>query len=122
MDRIPTVAVLCIVAAASTHGARGQTQPIPDDVRAGRALSLRVCTACHVVSPDQEMPPILRPPAPSFQAIANRPSTTEESVRRFLTETHTSLQNLKSMPNPELTDDHVRQAAAFLVSLKSARK
>jgi cytochrome c1 len=110
-----------LVPAASAQPAGGDNHPNSDDVRAGRTLSLKVCTACHVVSPEQDMPPILRPPAPSFRAIANRRNTSEESVRRFLTETHSTLQTLNNMPNPDLTDDQVREAAAFIVSLKSVK-
>lgn len=92
-----------------------------DDARAGRALSLKLCTPCHVVSPDQELPPILRPPAPSFRAIANRPTTTDDSLRRFLTHTHASLRDVSGMPNPQLTEDQVREAAAFIMSLRKSR-
>ena len=122
MKRIAMVAVLGVfAAAAATVAARAEDQPAPDDIQAGRALSLRLCTACHIVLPDQEMAPILQPPATSFRVIANRPGTTEESLRHFLSETHSSMRNLKSMPNPKLNDDQIRQAVAFLMSLKTGR-
>jgi mono/diheme cytochrome c family protein len=107
-------ALLAVSAAANEPAA-------VDDARAGRALSLKLCTPCHVVTPDQELPPILRPPAPSFRMIANRPGTTDESLRRFLTETHASLRDVGHMPNPQLTEDQVREAAAFIMSLRKPR-
>jgi mono/diheme cytochrome c family protein len=116
MKRLAMVAVLGVLAAGSAPGVRAQ-EPA-DDVAAGRALSLRICTACHVVLPDQEAAPILQPPAPSFRAIANRPGMSAETVRTFLSTTHSSMSDLKSMPNPRLNPDQIRQAAAFLMSLK----
>ncbi|HUK07455.1 MAG TPA: c-type cytochrome [Stellaceae bacterium] len=99
-------------------GATQAQQPAnADDIAAGRVLSLRICTACHVVSPNQEIAPILHPPAPSFASIANRSGMTEETVRHFLANTHRSIGNTKDMPNPSLMDDQIRQAAAYLMSL-----
>ncbi len=121
MNRVVMLAVLGVFASAFAPGARAADQPETEDVRAGRALSLRLCTACHIVSPDQEMAPILEQPAPSFRAIANRAGTTEESLRRFISETHSSMNNVRSMPNLHLTDDQIREAAAFLMSLKRQR-
>ncbi len=119
MKGFTMAAVLCALTAAIS--VRAEEPSAADDIRAGRALSLQVCTPCHVVSSDQETAPILRPPAPSFRSIANRPGTTEESLRRFLNETHRSLSRSGGMPNPKLTEDQVRQAAAFLMSLKGRR-
>lgn len=89
-----------------------------DDVRAGHILSLKLCTPCHLVEPGQEMTPILRPPAPPFRSIANRPGMTAESLRHFLSDSHRSFDRLGDMPNAQLTDDQVRQAAAFVISLR----
>jgi len=121
VKRRVALAILGIFVAVSALSARAEDQTATDDVKAGNALALRLCTPCHVVLPDQEMAPVLRPPATSFRTIANRPSTTEESLRHFLAETHSSMRNLKSMPNPKLNDDQIRQAVAFLLSLKTRR-
>lgn len=119
MNRIVMAAALFALAGIVGAAAHGEEPISADDIRAGRALSLRLCTPCHVVSPDQEMAPILRPPAPNFRTIANRPGTTGDSLRQFLRETHRSISNPRSMPNPVLTEDQVRQAAAFLMSLRN---
>jgi mono/diheme cytochrome c family protein len=118
MTRVATAALFAASLAVSASAAEPAAA---DDARAGRALSLKLCTPCHVVSPDQELPPILRPRAPSFRTIANRPGTTDESLRRFLTETHASLRDVSGMPNPQLTEDQVREAAAFIMSLRKPR-
>jgi mono/diheme cytochrome c family protein len=121
MKKHPVAALLFAVAAASASTVWAEGQSNADDIRAGRVLSLRICTACHLVSRDQDMPPILRPPAPSFSSIANRRGTTEEGVHQFLATTHSTVRSLNNMPNPELTEDQIRQAAAFLMSLKKTR-
>ncbi len=121
MNRLAMAAVLCALAGVLFTPVRAQEPAQADDVRAGRALSLKLCTACHLVLPNQEMMPLLRPPAPAFRAIANRPGVTADSLRRFLSETHSSIRSTKDMPNPELTEDQTRQAVAFLMSLRSRR-
>lgn len=121
MIRFAMAAALCAFTAAFGMSLRAEEPSAADDIRAGRALSLKLCTSCHVVSSDQEMAPILRPPAANFHAIANKPGTTAESLRRFLSETHSSISTPKSMPNPELTEDQARQEAAFLMSLRDRR-
>jgi hypothetical protein len=68
---------------------------------------VKICDACHVAASDQQFPPILRPPAPSFQAIADRPGTTAALLRNFLLTTHATITNTDNMPNPQLTDDQV---------------
>lgn len=115
MRRLAMAAVLGAMTGALVAPAHAREA---DDVAAGRALSLRLCTACHQVEPGQEMTPLLRPPAPSFRAIANRPGVTGDSLRRFLRETHSSLKSTTEMPNPALTDEQIRRASAFLMSLR----
>ncbi len=89
-----------------------------DDVAQGHHLATLICSACHVAASDQPFEPILRPPAPSFVAIAQRPSTTAESVQKFLATTHRDISNPQGMPNPQLLDSQVRQLTAYLVSLR----
>jgi mono/diheme cytochrome c family protein len=88
------------------------------DVKKGHDLAVMVCANCHVAAPDQRFEPILKPPASSFQAIAQRKTTTVESVEAFLTSTHKGLDNPKGMPNPLLLDSQVKDVAAYLLSLK----
>jgi len=45
------------------------------------------CESC------QEHPPMLRPPAPPFAEIAQRPDTTEASLTKFIATTHRGLDN-----------------------------
>jgi hypothetical protein len=90
-----------------------------DDVQQGHRLATLVCSAYHVAAADQPFEPILRPPAPSFESIAQRGSITSDSVQAFLTATHRDIGNPQGMPNPQLLDYQVKQLAAYLLSLRS---
>ncbi len=117
---LPLVAALSALFAAAGHAA-AQTAPPPADVAAGRTVALRVCSTCHAVPDREALPPMLRPPAPAFTAIANRPPTTETSLRDFLASTHASVQEPSGMPNPQLTDEQAVNVIAYLLSLRRPR-
>ena len=87
------------------------------NAKTGHDLALRLCTPCHIVSPEQEFAPTFTGP-PDFHSIANRPDTTAKSLRKFLATTHTTISNPKNMPNPQLTNDQIRDIARFIVSLR----
>ena len=108
--------VLCLAAGP----ARSQDASNPDNVRQGHDLAVKVCAFCHVAAKDQEILPILKPPAPSFESIAQRKTFDIDSVRTFVTTTHRDISggSLKGMPNPELLDFQVKQVVAYLQSLR----
>ena len=89
-----------------------------DDVAQGHHLATLICSACHLAALDQPFEPILRPPAPSFDSIAQRASTTTESIQKFLATTHKDVGNPQGMPNPQLLDEQARQLTAYLLSLR----
>ena len=95
-----------------------QASSAADDVEKGRYLAGLICSICHVAGPDQLVEPILRPPAPSFETIAQRSTTSADSIRTFLTTTHRDISNPAGMPNPELLDFQIRQLDAYLLSLR----
>jgi hypothetical protein len=51
-------------------------------------------------------------------SIAQRPSTTVDSLRNFLIKTHQGLDNPKGMPNPMLADFQIAAITAYLLSLR----
>jgi mono/diheme cytochrome c family protein len=103
-------------AAASPAPAQQPARPAgAPDLTAGRDLALQICSACHVVSPDQRFAPTLRPPAPDFRGIANRPATTERSLRDFMVIPH------GKMPDPKLVDYQVTALVRYLLSLRDQR-
>jgi len=84
----------------------------------GHSFALKACGACHVVAADQEAPPILYNPAPSFDVIANKRGTTADSLRLFLKTTHTTIREPNNMPNPMLADYQTAEVIAYILSLR----
>ena len=93
--------------------------PLDQDVVRGRAIAASVCSACHVVAADQTYAPILRNPGPSFQSIANKPTTTADALRRFISTTHKTAGEPFRMPNPELTAEMQEQVVVYILSLRN---
>ena len=104
---------------ASTIAQAQHIGGVSDDVQNGHHLAVLMCSNCHVISPEQSIEPILQPPAPPFQSIAQRSTTSADTIRSFLTTTHRNLSNAAGMPNPELLDFQTRQVEAYLLSLRS---
>jgi len=102
---------MVLVAGLAAHA---QT-PAPD-VTAGKTLALTLCTPCHVVAPDQSLPPILVDPAPRFDTIANRKDISAASLRQFLATTHTTVANPLAMPNPQLVAYQFEPLIAYILS------
>src|SRR6202035_405476 len=78
-------------------GTAWSQEPTTNDVQQGHRSANLICSNCHVASSDQQFAPILRPPAPSFESIAQREATSADSVRKFLTTTHRDLSNPEGM-------------------------
>jgi hypothetical protein len=63
---------------------------------------------------------MLRPPAPSFEAIANRPDITSRTVRHFVLQTHWDQKTVPmQMPNPALPTPDATAVAAYVLSLRT---
>ena len=106
---MPAIALVAALGLAATAYAQGSAQV--GSARAGRTFALGTCTPCHVVSPSQIAPPRFAV-APSFQSIADLPSTTERSLQAFLVTPH------PTMPNLILSADEVGNVVAYILSLK----
>ena len=113
--RIGLIAFFAFCLAAGPAFAQGATA---DDIRKGHDLAALVCGNCHVAAADQRFTPVLNPPAPSFESIAQRPGTTAESLEKFMVTTHRGLDNPAGMPNPYLMDYQVKEVVAYMLSLR----
>ena len=120
------IVVSLIAGAAARSGdaprARSSSLARPESasVARGEHIARLICSACHVVAKDQEYPPILDTPGPSFFDISNRPDTTQRSLRHFITTTHWDTRTLPmAMPNPMLTPEDTRAVAQYIVSLRA---
>ncbi len=59
---------------------------------------------------------------PSFFEIANRPDTTERSLRHFIMTTHWDERTIPmTMPNQELTAEQLKAVAHYILSLRTAK-
>jgi mono/diheme cytochrome c family protein len=93
-------------------------QPL-EALRRGEHIAQLVCSACHVVAQDQEFPPILRPPAPSFEEIANRPNMSLQTVQQFVLQTHWDMKTLPmQMPAQMLRKSDTTAVARYVLSLR----
>jgi mono/diheme cytochrome c family protein len=88
------------------------------DVQAGRAVALKICRVCHMVSAGPQREPVMKPPAPSFESIANRPGATSDSLLAFLETKHRSVGNYKEMPGLKITDEQSRDVVHYIMSLR----
>jgi mono/diheme cytochrome c family protein len=111
---LAVLAILCLTAPP----AFSQTGNAADEVSKGHFLAVRICSICHLAAPDQERKPMLNPPGPSFASIAQRPGLTADELEKFITTAHRGLDNPKGMPNPDLAPYQVKQAAAYIMSLR----
>lgn len=79
------------------------------DSASGRAIATALCSRCHRVLP-MNFPDEADPP--SFQSIANLPSTTALSLSVFLHSNH------KNMPDLMLSRGDSKDLIAYILSLK----
>ena len=89
-----------------------------DEVRTGHHLAAMLCDECHVAARDQALLPRRDPPAPSFEAIAQRKDVNADSLEHFLKTTHEGLDNPEGMENPNLADFQAKAIVAYILSLR----
>jgi mono/diheme cytochrome c family protein len=102
--------VPCFIASAIlAQQSLALAQPNEGDAAAGRQTATKLCSSCHQVLP------IFLPDkadAPSFQSIADLPSTTGISLYVFLHSNH------RNMPNLILSSTETNDLIAYILSLK----
>lgn len=86
-----------------------QSNVFPGRVSEGRAISEKVCAACHVVNKNRIFDPAVG--APPFSTIAANPAYTELALRVFFQTPH------KQMPNLILSDQEQADVIAYIHSL-----
>ncbi len=115
---LQTTAAVSAVLGVTASAAWSQTGSAADAIGKGHFLAVRICSVCHLAAPDQERKPLLNPPGPSFQSIAQRPGLTADALEKFITTAHRGLDNPKGMPNPDLAPYQVKEVAAYIMSLR----
>jgi len=118
-SRARSTIVLLATAVLGSAAACGEVPHDPVTAR-GEQLARVVCSACHVVAKDQEIPPLLAKPAPSFQSIANRPGTSADSIAHFVSSTHWDFETLPmKMPDLMMTKAEATAVARYIMSLRT---
>jgi mono/diheme cytochrome c family protein len=115
-------AALCglLLCGLTSYHAQAQTVAPKAELARGEHVARLICSTCHVVARDQEFPPMINQPVPSFYEIANRPGVSAESLQHFITNTHWDPDRLPlTMPNPMLTKEQTRAVARYILSLRS---
>lgn len=80
------------------------------DIANGETLAHKLCIGCHVLEPGGDKIP--QADVPSFQAIADRPNQTIETLTTWLLAPHAP------MPDPHLSRTEIRDLAGYIISLK----
>ena len=84
-------------------------QPVDGDPRSGRQIATKRCSSCHRVLP---MTLADKADPPSFQSVADLPSTTGISLNAFLHSDH------KNMPNFIISSADSNDLIAYILSLQ----
>lgn len=95
---------------------RAHAQSLRGNTQAGQQLALRSCASCHMVTRDQDVPP-MPGYTPSFFDIAKRPGISTESIRAFLSKPPP----MHPMTDPQLTPAEISDVTAYLLSLRGSR-
>ena len=102
---LPYLVAAALLAAQSTALA----QPVDGDPAHGRQLAMKLCSSCHLVLP---MTPSDKSDPPSFQSVADLPSTTGISLNVFLHSNH------RNMPDFIISRADSNDLIAYILSLK----
>ena len=101
--------MLPIAAAILAGQLPAQAQPVDRDVVSGREIAIKRCSSCHRVLP---MTLVDRVDPPSFQSLAEMPSTTGISLNAFLHSNH------KNMPDFVISSADSNDLIAYILSLQ----
>jgi mono/diheme cytochrome c family protein len=100
---VPLVALaLCVTTAATAA---------PSRALRGLAFAEQRCAACHAVRADGTSP---NAEAPAWDDIANRPGTTERTLRTFLRDSH----NYPAAMQFEVDRARIRDLSAYMATLR----
>jgi hypothetical protein len=92
-------------------------------IRYGFMVATERCAACHIASLHQTLTP-LYPNTPKFEDIAKRPTTSQESLVKFLGSAHGRSPVSSNAPPPggalnPLTDQEKSDVALYILSLRN---
>lgn len=107
-------AAAAVLALAALFSATAGAQPGLADKRNGQTLAERLCSNCHLVSPEAKFTGTQV--APGFAAIASLPGQTPERIAGRIIVPH------PEMPTISLTMNELRDIVAYIMSLREDAK
>lgn len=109
---LPALALACGLAGAPSRAQEGPDLPPPFEPKPerGRVLATKLCTSCHIVSPEQDG--VAQAGIPSFMAIAGSPGRDE----RYLV--NKMMHPFPPMIDAHLSDHEMRDLSSYIQSLK----
>ena len=116
--------VAAMVWTAALGQALAETQSDEVAIRAGRNIAVTTCIACHVVSQDQAIKPVLGPGIPSFEEIARRPDITVDSLRASMKVARWHDPGIAAtlLPMSRISDAERTQVAVYIMSLQAQQQ
>ena len=106
-----TTGALIAGAMACVGLATAEPVDVIGDAAAGHALAQRWCAVCHKVEAGAKQ---VEDVPPTFESVAQMPSTTETSLKVWLQTSH------PNMPNLRLSDGEMNDVVAYILSLKKS--
>lgn len=103
------LAPLALAACTTVSGER----PLSAKAQRGQAVAQARCAACHAIGPSDKA---ANADSPRFEAVANMPGLTEQSLRQFLRDSH----NYPAAMNFSVESDQVDELAAYVITLRRA--
>jgi mono/diheme cytochrome c family protein len=114
MRKLYPAALALVLVGTAACAAWAEESSRRGSARAGREFVGYNCDACHVVATNQDIRPLVTGYAPGFSEIANRPGTTPETLRAFLSRQHA----YSNMPYPDLPPTDLANVVAYIMSLR----
>jgi cytochrome c len=106
--RISLVAPSVIALALLAWGAVAAGDRV--EVEAGHQLARAWCDSCHAIEPGEASGPYAD--VPSFDAVAQLPSTTATALKAFLRTPH------EDMPDIKFTENQLDDVVSYILSLR----
>ncbi len=99
-----------LIAALGLSGdpVRAQIHP---DAKTGHQIASKLCTGCHIVDREAASATVSAD-VPSFEAIANKPGQTAETIAGRIVIPH------PPMPKIQLTREEIGDVAAYIMTLR----
>jgi mono/diheme cytochrome c family protein len=99
------------------------TESEETSIRVGFMVATERCASCHIASLHQTLEPLF-PHGPKFEDIANRPTTSRESLVEYLGSAHGTNPGSSNAPPPggalnPLNDREKSDVAFYILSLRN---